>query len=131
VWLDIHADYTHIPSQLELPRYIKWLIFYFPLRMYRCVKISCYSAGSTSPSFEFGILSSCRLGCRHVIESFTVSTFSFEGQLCTLHECSPFRVGIFIHRDNYHVYCFIKTCAFWLTKHWRISIYYKKVKYYV
>ena len=50
----------------------------------------------------------------------------------TLYICMsalPFWIGIFItfNKENYHIYCFMYTCAFWLTKHWRIPICYRKV----
>ena len=40
--------------------------------------------------------------------------FHYRDNSVHLHECSPFWVGIFItfNQENYHVYCFMKTCAF-------------------
>ena len=53
--------------------------------------------------------------------------------LCTFEWVFSLLVDIFItfNKENYHVYCFMQTCAFWLTKHWSIYIGYWKLKYYV
>jgi len=58
---------------------------------------------------------------RRVIKAYTVKIpliliYSFRLMDISVHlqECSPFLVGNFItiNKENYHVYCFMKTCAF-------------------
>ena len=54
----------------------------------------------------------------------TIPSFRLNDNSVHLHESSPFWVAIFITfcKENHNVYCLVKTCAFWLAKHWSIFI---------
>ena len=70
-----------------------------------------------------------RLSITSKYQYLTTPSFRLSDNSVYLQECSPFWVSIFItfNKESYHVYCFMSTCTFWLTKNWSISICYRKV----